>query len=60
MTERKLQDAEQIAEKLVRDEGLTLPINVLALAASRGIHVEAKPAHTKGVSGMLEGVRNFV
>ena len=53
MTERKLQNAEQIAEKLVRDEGLTLPINVLALAASREIHVEAKPASAKGVSGML-------
>lgn len=53
MTERKLQDAEQIAEKLVRDEGLTLPINVTALAASRDIIVEAKPARSKGVSGML-------
>lgn len=53
MNERKLQDAEQFAEKLVKDENLTLPIDVLSLASSRDIHVEAKPASTKGVSGML-------
>ncbi|MGN7100316.1 ImmA/IrrE family metallo-endopeptidase [Ralstonia holmesii] len=53
MIERKLRDAEQVAEKIVRDEGLTLPIDVLSLAASRGIHVVAKPASAQGVSGML-------
>lgn len=53
MIERKLRDAEQIAEKLVRDEGLALPIDVLSIAAGRGIQVVAKPATTEGVSGML-------
>ncbi|WP_175728665.1 ImmA/IrrE family metallo-endopeptidase [Burkholderia ambifaria] len=53
MTERKLGDAEQVAEKIVRDEGLALPIDVLSLAATRGIHVVAKPASAQGVSGML-------
>lgn len=53
MNDRKLKDAEQFAEKLVKDENLTLPINVLALASSRDIHVEAKPVNSKGVSGML-------
>lgn len=53
MNDRKLKDAEQFAEKIVKDENLTLPINVLALASSRDIHVEAKPVNTKGVSGML-------
>ncbi|MGA4047922.1 ImmA/IrrE family metallo-endopeptidase [Ralstonia nicotianae] len=53
MIERKLRDAEQVAEKIVRDEGLTLPINVLSLAAARDIHVVAKPASAQGVSGML-------
>ncbi|MDB5933464.1 MAG: ImmA/IrrE family metallo-endopeptidase [Massilia sp.] len=42
-----------MAEKLVRDEGLALPIDVLRLAHSRDIHVEAKPADAGGVSGML-------
>ncbi|KGX66885.1 hypothetical protein Y027_263 [Burkholderia pseudomallei TSV5] len=53
MIERKLRDAEQVAEKIVRDEGLTLPIDVLSLAATRGIHVVAKPVSAQGVSGML-------
>lgn len=53
MKERKLRDAEQVAEKLVHDEELTLPIDVLSVAASRGIHVEGKPANAAGVSGML-------
>ncbi|MFV8671402.1 ImmA/IrrE family metallo-endopeptidase [Ralstonia pseudosolanacearum] len=53
MIERKLRDAEQVAEKIVRDEGLVLPIDVLSLAAARSIHVVAKPASAQGVSGML-------
>ncbi|KGR99264.1 ImmA/IrrE family metallo-endopeptidase [Burkholderia sp. ABCPW 111] len=53
MIEKKLRDAEQVAEKIVRDEGLTLPIDVLSLAAAREIHVVAKPPSTQGVSGML-------
>jgi hypothetical protein len=51
--ERKLRDAEQVAEKLVQDEGLALPIDVLAIAAARNIQVVAKPASAEGVSGML-------
>jgi hypothetical protein len=38
---------------IVRNENLSLPIDVLALASSRGILVEAKPSAGKGVSGML-------
>ncbi|WP_309491470.1 ImmA/IrrE family metallo-endopeptidase [Trinickia mobilis] len=53
MIESKLRDAEQIAEKLVKDEGLSLPVDVLSLAASREITVVAKPASAQGVSGML-------
>ncbi|TDQ76874.1 MULTISPECIES: ImmA/IrrE family metallo-endopeptidase [Burkholderiaceae] len=53
MTEQKLRDAEQIAEKIVRDEGLTLPIDVVSLAESKEIRVVAKPASAQGVSGML-------
>lgn len=53
MIESKLRDAEQIAEKLVRDEGLILPVDVLSLAASREITVVAKPSSAQGVSGML-------
>lgn len=53
MIERKLRDAEQIAERLVLDEGLTLPIDVFAIAAARDIQVAAKPASAEGVSGML-------
>jgi Zn-dependent peptidase ImmA (M78 family) len=53
MSERKLRDAEQFAEKLVRDSGLVLPIDVLSIAAERDILVEAKPANGEGVSGML-------
>ena len=53
MIEQKLRDAEQVAERIVRDEGLTLPIDVLSLAAARGIHVVAKPPSAQGVSGML-------
>lgn len=58
MSERKLRDAELIAEKLVRDEQLALPIDVLSIASRREILVEAKPASAKGVSGMLIRVGN--
>lgn len=53
MNEAKLGNAELIAEKLVRDENLSLPIDVLALAQQRDIVVEAKPEAARGVSGML-------
>jgi Zn-dependent peptidase ImmA (M78 family) len=53
MSDSRLKDATQHAEKLVRDEKLTLPIDVMALAKSREIIVEAKPGTAKGVSGML-------
>ncbi len=50
----RLKLAQQTAEKLVRDEKLeSLPVDVLALAASRGITVQAKPATADGVSGVL-------
>jgi hypothetical protein len=48
-----LNDATLLAEQIVRDERLTLPIDLAALAQSRGILVEAKPSAAKGVSGML-------
>lgn len=53
MSDRRLSDATLQAEILVRDESLALPIDVLALAKSREILVEAKPSTEKGVSGML-------
>lgn len=53
MSETRLRDATQHAEKLVRDEKLTLPIDLIALAKSRDILVEAKVESGKGVSGML-------
>ena len=53
MSDSRLKDATQHAEKLVLDEKLTLPIDLIALAKSRDIMVEAKPGATKGVSGML-------
>jgi len=52
MFDSQLKDATLRAEMLVRDEKLELPIDLLALAKSRDILVEAKPA-AKGVSGML-------
>lgn len=58
MNERKLRDAELIAEKLARDEGLLLPVDVLSIASRREILVEPKPASAKGVSGMLIRVGN--
>ncbi len=58
MNERKLRDAELMAEKLVRDERLSLPVDILSIASKREILVEAKPARAKGVSGMLIRVGN--
>jgi IrrE N-terminal-like domain len=53
MSEIRLKDATLLAEMLVRDEKLELPIDLIALAKSRDILVEAKPSAAKGVSGML-------
>lgn len=53
MSDSRLKDAALHAEMLVRDENLELPIDLMALAKSREILVEAKPAAAKGVSGML-------
>lgn len=53
MSDASLRDAEQLAEQVVRDCGLTLPVDVLSLAQSNGILVSAKPAAAMGVSGML-------
>lgn len=53
MSDRRLHDATLHAEMIVRDENLALPIDLLALAKSRDILVEAKPSVAKGVSGML-------
>lgn len=53
MNELKLRGAERVAEKLVRDENLTLPVDILSIAEKREILVEPKPASAKGVSGML-------
>ncbi len=52
MSDSRLKDATLHAEMIVRDEKLELPIDLMALAKSRDILVEAKPA-AKGVSGML-------
>lgn len=53
MIERKLRDAEQAAEKIVRDAGLVLPVDPFAIAAKKDILVAAKAASATGVSGML-------
>lgn len=46
--------AKQQAEAFLRTEKITaLPIDPMAIAASRGIEVAAKPEDVKGVSGML-------
>jgi Zn-dependent peptidase ImmA (M78 family) len=58
MSDIQLRSATQQAEKLVKDEKLELPINLIALAKSRDILVEAKPESAKGVSGMLLRVGN--
>ncbi|KWO42531.1 hypothetical protein WT97_02640 [Burkholderia sp. MSMB1459WGS] len=53
MGDVSLRDAEQLAEKVVSDFGLTLPVDVVELARSHEILVEAKPSIAAGVSGML-------
>ncbi|MDY7545034.1 ImmA/IrrE family metallo-endopeptidase [Glaciimonas sp. CA11.2] len=53
MDELKLKSATQFAEKLVKDAGLQFPIDILSIAQERNILVAAKPASSKGVSGML-------
>lgn len=53
MGDTSLRDAEQLAEKVVSDFGLTLPVDVIELARSHDILVEAKPSIAAGVSGML-------
>lgn len=58
MSDFRLKDATLHAEKLVRDEKLELPIDLMALAHSRDILIEAKPESAKGVSGMLLQVGN--
>lgn len=58
MSDTRLKDATLHAEKLVRDEKLELPIDLIALAKSRDILVEAKAESSKGVSGMLLRVGN--
>jgi len=50
----RLKMAKQKAELFLKEEGITsLPVDPFAIAASRGIVVEAKPDTTEGVSGML-------
>jgi hypothetical protein len=50
----RLRMAKQKAEALLRDEGITaLPVDPLAIAASRDIAVKPKPDTVEGVSGML-------
>lgn len=58
MSDTRFKDAVLHAEKLVRDENLELPIDLMALAKSRDILVAAKPESSKGVSGMLLQVGN--
>ncbi|PVB60395.1 ImmA/IrrE family metallo-endopeptidase [Labrenzia sp. 011] len=46
--------ARQTAEAFLRDEGIsTLPVDPFAIAESRDIVVQGKPAEHEGVSGML-------
>lgn len=51
----KIKMAKQNAEAFLRKEGLIekIPIDLLAIAASRNITVQAKPDSEPGVSGML-------
>jgi Zn-dependent peptidase ImmA (M78 family) len=51
--------ATQHGEQAVRERGLSLAIDPIALAEDRGITVAAKPAQTGGVSGMLIRVGDF-
>jgi hypothetical protein len=46
--------AAMAAEKVIREQGITsLPVDPMAMARSLGMDVEAKPASSPGVSGML-------
>jgi Zn-dependent peptidase ImmA (M78 family) len=51
--EQRFRDAEQIAEKLVRDAGYSAPIDVFKVAADMDVVVQAKKDGAPGVSGML-------
>lgn len=51
--------ATQRGEQVVRERGLSLPINPITLAEDLGISVTAKPASAGGVSGMLIRVGDF-
>ncbi|MFT4510347.1 ImmA/IrrE family metallo-endopeptidase [Caballeronia sp. 15711] len=53
MGDMSLRDAGQLAEKVVSDYGLSLPVDVIELARSLDILVEPKPSVAAGVSGML-------
>lgn len=48
-----LELAQRAAERLVKDNGWTLPIDPIAIAQSREIEVRSIPADEPGVSGML-------
>lgn len=51
--------ASRHAERFVKESGVvTLPVDPIALAKGCGLQVVAKPATTKGASGMLIGVPN--
>ncbi|KPF53730.1 hypothetical protein IP65_11905 [Novosphingobium sp. AAP1] len=46
--------ATQVGEKVARDEGFTnLPVQPLAIAERKDLHVEKKPPGMKGISGAL-------
>jgi hypothetical protein len=50
----RLKMAKQRGEAVLRDEGITaLPVDPVAIAASRDIEVKGKPDTAGGVSGML-------
>lgn len=49
----KLKQAVSIAEKVIKDEELELPIDLTLLAKRHNIQLEPKPSTATGVSGML-------
>jgi hypothetical protein len=50
----RIKMAKQKAELLIKEEGvLELPVDVFAIAASRGIVIEPKPENVPGMSGVL-------
>lgn len=57
MNYRKLQEAVIAAEKVIKDEKLELPIDLLELARRHDVLVQAKPGNITGVSGMLIRVK---